>query len=357
MRNSARTRLRRATLIKLAAFVSVTSVLTVLISLQIQRFSFGGGYPLTADFDDVSGLRAGDQVKIAGTPVGRVGGIKVVAGRARVELTVDDGVRVPADSQATIRWRDALGRRVVYLVPGTAEKMIEPGARISVTRSAVNTDDLIEGLAPLTRSVDAAQVNKLLVSLARALEGNTGEVTALIENVDVLLATVASRRENIGLLLEDYATVTELVASRDKQIGQAIDNLVQLGDAFARNRTLVDNTLVELARLSRTSDAVLGENADQLGQVLDKLAVITGGVRRNTATVSQILTSAGPKLEHIFEASNDGRFMNVAVPCITLVAPPCPYPAELPGRPSVRKSSRIDSPPSFQRLIIGGEQP
>ncbi|MCD0449361.1 MCE family protein [Actinocorallia sp. API 0066] len=354
--SSPRARLRRRTLVKLAAFVTVTATLTVFLSLQIQRFDFSRGYPLTASFDDVSGLRAGDAVKIAGAPVGRVTSITVDQGKAIVGLRVHAGVRVPSDSQAVIRWRDALGRRVVYLVPGDATTMIRPGARVATTRSAVNTDDLVESLAPLTRSLDADQVNRLLVTLTETLEGNTGAVGDLIENVDVLLATVASRRKNIGKMIADYATVTELVASRDKQIGQAIDNLVALSDGFARNRALVDDTLVELARLARTSDAVLGQNADDLGRVLDRLAVITGGVRRNTATVSQILTDAGPKLEHVFAATEDGRFMKVAVPCITLVAPPCPYPVKLPG-PTVNGAGRLDSAPSFQRLILGGAQP
>ncbi|GAA3236143.1 MCE family protein [Actinocorallia longicatena] len=356
MRATSRTRLRRSTLIKLTVFVTVTTVLTTFISLQIQRFSFAGGYAVSATFDDVSGLRPGDQVKIAGAPVGRVDGIKVVAGRGRVDFTVNDGIKVPTDSQAVIRWRDSLGRRVVYLVPGSATTMIKSGTRLPTTRSAVNTDDLIEALAPLTRSLNVDQVNKLLVSLAQALEGNTGEVTGLIKNVDVLLTTVASRRKNIGLLLEDYATVTQMVASRDRQIGKAIDDLVSLGDAFSANRSLIDATLVELARLARTSDAVLGKNAAELGSVLDRLSVITGGVRRNVPTLSKILTDAGPKLEHIFATVDDGRFINVAVPCITLVAPPCPYPVKLPG-PTVHGAGRIASPPSYQQLILGGEGP
>ncbi|WP_460303764.1 MCE family protein [Actinocorallia aurea] len=353
-----RARLRRSTLLKMTAFVTVTSALTVFLSLQIQRFSLGDGYPITATFDDVSGLRAGDEVKIAGAPVGRVDGIKVVEGRAQVDLVVDEGVKVPADSQAVIRWKDAIGRRTVYLMPGDDGRMLGSGDSIETTRSAVNTDDLLEGLAPLARTLDAEQVNELLVSLAQALDGNGGEIGDLIENVDVLLAALAGRRENIGMLLADYATVTELVASRDKQIGQAIDDLVALSDGFARNRTLVDDTLVELARLANTSDSVLGQNADQLGQVLDRLAVITGGVRRNTGTVAKILTAAGPKLEHIFGAVNDGRFLNAAVPCITLVAPPCPYPVKLPGDTrATGASTSLDDGPAFRTLLLGGVQP
>lgn len=347
-----RARKRRSTLVRLMAFILVTGVLTVVIAVQIERVSFTGGYRLTATFEDASGLRAGDQVKIAGAPVGRVDDVTVVDGRARVALTVNDTVHVPDDSQAVIRWRDALGRRVIYLVPGTSGRRMRPGTHITSTRSAVNGDALINELAPLTRELNGDQVNRLLGSLAQALDGNAGNIGDLIKNVDVLSATIAGRRQSLDQMISDYAAVTSLVARRDKQIGQVIDNLVALSQAFTGNRALVDDTLVELARLARTSNDVLGENSVQLGQVLDKLAVITGGVRRNTATLAQVLQAAGPKLQHIFAAVGNGRFIDVAVPCVTLVAPPCPYPTKLPG--PVSTGGGVTTPSAFRRLLIGG---
>jgi phospholipid/cholesterol/gamma-HCH transport system substrate-binding protein len=346
---------RRSTLVKLAVFVVLTSLTTLFIGLQIERVSFTGGYPLSATFDDASGLRPGDEVKIAGAPVGRVDDIRVVSGRALIDFTVNDSVRVPADSEAVIHWRDALGRRVIYLVPGEAHEQMRSGAHITATRSAVNTDALIDQLAPLTRALNGDQVNELLVSLAQALDGNTGNLADLIKNVDTLSSTIGTRRKSIGGLLDDYAALTDVVSRRDKEIGKGIDNLVALSESFTGNRALVDDTLVQLSALARTSQDVLSENEGQLGQVLDKLAVITGGVRRNTGTLAKVLDAAGPKLQHIFDAVDDGRFINVAVPCITLVAPPCPYPTKLPG-PVAAGAGRVITPASFQRLLVGGDR-
>ncbi|MGI8329219.1 MCE family protein [Actinomadura scrupuli] len=348
----ARARLRRATLARLVVFLTVTGLLTAFIGIQIKRVSFTGGYHLSATFEDASGLRAGDQVKIAGAPVGRVDSVRVVDGRARVGFTVDDGVHVPADSQAAIRWRDALGRRVVYLMPGTSPDSMRPGTHITRTRSVVDSGELINDLAPLTRSLDADQVNQLLVSLSQALDGNADDLGDLIANVDTLSATIATRRRTLSRMLADYSTVTALIARRDKQIGQSVDNLVELSGAFTRNRALIDDTLVQLSLLARTSNDVLGKNSDQLGQVLARLAVLTGGVRRNTAVLAQVLREAGPKLQHIFAAVDNGRFIDVAVPCVTLVAPPCPYPTRLPG--SLEGSGPVTSGSALRRLMIGG---
>jgi phospholipid/cholesterol/gamma-HCH transport system substrate-binding protein len=350
--NNARGRARTGLLARLVLFVLVTGLLTAFIGLQIARVGVGGGWHLTATFDDVSGLTTGDQVKIAGAPVGRVDGIRVVDGRARVRMTVRESVRVPADSEAAVRWRDAMGRRVIYLIPGTSPERMRTGAHITRTRSVVDGGALLDQLAPLTRSVDPTKVNQVLVSLAQALDGNAGSIDRLIVDVDRLSSTIAARRARLGQMLKDYATVTSLIARRDKQIGVVVDDLVSLSKAFADNRRLIDETLVQLATTARTSDAVLSGNTRRLAEVISRLAAFSAGTNRNTGVVKSVLEGAGPKLQHIFAATDNGRYVEVAAPCISLAAPPCPYSTKLPGP---RESGRsIDSTDALKRLMVGG---
>ncbi|HEX2313404.1 MAG TPA: MCE family protein [Thermomonospora sp.] len=351
-RLSGQARTRAATLTKLGAFVLVTGLLTVFIGAQIARVDLSGGWRVTATFDDASGLVAGDEVKIAGAPVGRVDDVRVVNGRARVTLRVDDGIRVPDDSQAAIRWRDAMGRRVVYLVPGRSRTMLRPGAHLARTRSVVDGGALVDQLAPLTRSLDAEQTNQIMTSLAQALDGNAGSVDRLVGDIERLSAVLAERRRALKQMIDDYATVTEVVARRDRQIATAVDDLVTLSGAFADNRRLIDDTLVQLAAMARTADTVLARNSDELASVLTRLSTFTSGVRRNSGTLTQVLEDAGPKLRRVFAAIDNGEYMEVAAPCLTIAAPPCPYPTRLPGpREGV---GRVDTVPELQRLIVGG---
>ncbi|MFF5259988.1 MCE family protein [Actinomadura viridis] len=366
---SARDRARLALTARVAAFVTVTGVLTAFIGAQIARVGFEDGRPFSATFDDASGLAAGDQVKIAGTPVGRVEGLRVVDGRARVDFTVNASVTVPSDSEAAIRWRDAMGRRVVYLIPGTSTTPMRPGAHITRTRSVIDAGALIDQLAPLTRTVDPAQVNTVLVSLSQALDGNAGELDRLIVNVDRLSSTIAARRSTLKQMLADYATITRIIARRDRQIGRAIDDLVELSGAFADNRRLIDGALVELAAMARTSDKVLAGNARELAAVIARLSSFTASVRRNSGTVAEVMRSADPKLRRIFAAFDNGRYAEAAIPCLTLAAPPCPYPTRLPGARETAGAggtgraagpatgsgaTRMDSTGALRRLLVGG---
>lgn len=364
-KRSSRERARFATLAKLGGFIVVTGLLTALIALQIARVGLDDGYRLTATFDDASGLTPGDQVKIAGAPVGRVDEVAVVRGRAKVDFTVRHGVRIPSDSEAAIRWRDTIGRRVIYLIPGTSRTEMRAGTHITKTKSVVDVGELVNQLAPLTRTLNADQVNRLLGTLAQALDGNAQNVDRLIGNVDSLSSTIAARRQNLDRMLDDYATITGVIARRDRQIGAAVDDLVTLSDAFVDNRVLIDRAIVQLAQMSTTADQVIGRNGEQLGTVIDRLTVLTGGARRNTESIQQVLALTAPKMERLFNATNEGQFINLAVPCLTVTAPPCPYDTKLPGamkgtsdtgpqKTEVPGGGRIDSRTELRRLLVGG---
>ncbi|MEV4354758.1 MlaD family protein [Nonomuraea sp. NPDC049625] len=343
--------MRRAwTFARFAVFVGVCVALIAVIGVQIARVSTDAGYPLVAVFDDVSGLNEGDQVKIAGAPVGQVDTIKVVDGRAEVTMEVQQGITVPADTEAAIRWRNAVGQRVVYLLPGTAPGKLTPGARITRTSSVVDIGQLVSDLGPLTRSLDPDQINQLLTAAARSLKGNERNIPRLLDNVNAITTTVTERRKTIEQLLKDYATVTGVVARRDKQIEQLVDNLVTLSEAFADNRELIDESLVELSTTVHTSNEVLGKNADELGRLVDSLSGLTGGIRRHVNQIDRTVSTFQPLFARAYQTVDRGRYFITAVPCVALSAAPCPYGMQAP--PPLR-NTRVQSTKDLQKLLVG----
>ncbi|MCK2218082.1 MCE family protein [Actinomadura sp. ATCC 31491] len=347
---SAERRRRRWTFARFVLFIGLTVALIVLIGVQIAKVGGGGGYRIVATFDDVSGLTEGDQVKIAGAPVGRVDGIRVVDGRAEVTMEVQDAVRVPADSEAAIRWRNAIGQRVVYLLPGTAPGRLPPGGRIARTSSVVDIGQLVSDLGPLTRSLDADQINQLLTAAATALKGNERNLPRLLDNVDAITTTVAERRQTIERLLEDYATVSGVLARRDKQIEQLVDNLVTLTEAFADNRRLVDDALVQLSATVHTSDEVLGRNAGELGAFVENLKGLTGGVRRHVGEIDRTVSTLQPLFARAYSTVDRGHYFITAVPCLALGPSPCPYGMRTP--PPLR-NTRVQSADDLRKLMVG----
>jgi phospholipid/cholesterol/gamma-HCH transport system substrate-binding protein len=104
----------------------------------------GGGYQVVAEFDNISGLKPGASVEVAGVEVGRVESIQITHGdRAKLVFRMNTGLQVKDDAIASIRTKGIIGDKFVKLSPGSSDKVIPPGGRIRDTESAVEWEELI----------------------------------------------------------------------------------------------------------------------------------------------------------------------------------------------------------------------
>ncbi len=104
----------------------------------------GTGYKVYAKFDNISGLKSGAAVEVAGVDVGRVEAIKLTPGdRAQLALRLEPGLKLHDDAIASIRTKGIIGDKFVKLSPGSSGKLIPPGGKIRDTESAIDLEELI----------------------------------------------------------------------------------------------------------------------------------------------------------------------------------------------------------------------
>ncbi|MBO9357562.1 outer membrane lipid asymmetry maintenance protein MlaD [Bordetella petrii] len=129
-------------------FVLLGAAALVFLALRagnLSSFSFAPTYTLTANFDNIGGLKARAPVKSAGVVVGRVGNIsfddKVF--QAVVTLNLEESYQFPKDSSASILTSGLLGEQYVGLSAGSEEDNFADGGKIRYTQSAVVLEQLI----------------------------------------------------------------------------------------------------------------------------------------------------------------------------------------------------------------------
>jgi phospholipid/cholesterol/gamma-HCH transport system substrate-binding protein len=104
----------------------------------------GRGYRIFANFDNVSGLKSGAAVEVAGVEVGRVESIQLTSlFQARVGMRLQPGVKVHDDAIASIRTKGIIGDKFVKLSPGNSEKLVPAGGKIINTESSIDLEELI----------------------------------------------------------------------------------------------------------------------------------------------------------------------------------------------------------------------
>ncbi|MDQ2993912.1 MAG: outer membrane lipid asymmetry maintenance protein MlaD [Pseudomonadota bacterium] len=112
----------------------------------LTNISEKGFYHLTAEFDNVGGLKSRAPVRIAGVTIGRVDGIILddKSYRARVSLLIDkDNNKLPKDTAAHILTEGILGSNYVSLSPGFEEATLASGDMIATTHPALILENMI----------------------------------------------------------------------------------------------------------------------------------------------------------------------------------------------------------------------
>lgn len=100
------------------------------------------GYVLYASFDNVAGLKDGDNVEIAGVAVGKVLSISLKDYRARVEMHIDNGVKIDDEAIASVRMRGIIGDEYMAISPGSGNYLANGGV-VRQTESAFDLTTLI----------------------------------------------------------------------------------------------------------------------------------------------------------------------------------------------------------------------
>jgi phospholipid/cholesterol/gamma-HCH transport system substrate-binding protein len=105
---------------------------------------FSRGWEATADFDNISGLKVGAPVEVAGVDVGRVEKVTITPdNRARLWLKLSPELVLKQDTIASIRTKGIIGDKFVKLSMGNSDKTIPPGGKIHDTESALELEELV----------------------------------------------------------------------------------------------------------------------------------------------------------------------------------------------------------------------
>ena len=137
----------RRSVTEIAAGAAVLAVAVLFLSYALSNSGKTGlgGYTLRASFDNVGGISAGADVRVAGLKVGSVTGLSIdpKSYQAVATFTVQSDIKLPDDSSAVIASGSLLGSSFISLSPGGDEKILGNGGVITVTQSAVNLEDLL----------------------------------------------------------------------------------------------------------------------------------------------------------------------------------------------------------------------
>lgn len=139
----------RKTEILVGLFIAIGLGALFMLAMKVSNlniYNSGDGYEITANFDDISGLKVKSAVTMAGVRIGRVSDITFDAKtfeavvKIRIESQYD---ALPKDTSASIYTAGLLGEKYVGLEPGGDEQNLQDKDKLKLTQSSLILEKLI----------------------------------------------------------------------------------------------------------------------------------------------------------------------------------------------------------------------
>ncbi len=115
---------------------------------EVPWVSNAGTYQLRAEFDNISGVKSGADVQVAGVKVGSVTKLELSDDfYAMVTMKLDRKIQVPVDSIASVKSQGIIGDKFIQITLGGDEEIFSDDGVITDTESAVDLESLISKFA------------------------------------------------------------------------------------------------------------------------------------------------------------------------------------------------------------------
>ncbi|WP_191256104.1 MCE family protein [Amycolatopsis oliviviridis] len=297
--------------VKLALAGLTTMALGMAAALNADALPvIGGGTTYSAEFSDAGGLRADNDVRIAGVKVGKVSEIDLEGDRVLVSFRVKDAWVGDATS-ASIQIKNVLGQKYLALDP-RGEAILDPGDAIPLRRTTAPYD-VLEAFRDLSKTVDAVDVDQLAKSfdaISATFADTPADVRAALDGISKLSGTIASRDRQLRTLVANTRQVSQTLVDRDTEAQRLVQDGNALLRAISTRQQAIKDLLDGSKRLATALDGIIADNDGQLAPVLEQLDRLTSMLQRNQDSLAKGIAAFAPAIRVLTNVAGNGRWID-----------------------------------------------
>ena len=288
------------TAVRLALFLTVCALALGIVMIVFAQTRFAGGArAYTAQFADVSGLREGNMVRVAGVEVGKVTSIAVNDdATVRVEFTADPAAVLTGGTRAEVRYDDLIGGRFMALVQGPGPTtVLEPGQTIPIerTRPALDLDSVTGGFRPLFRALEPDQINDLSGQLIDVVQGEGPTIASFLSRAAAVSNTLADRDVLIGQVVDNLNVLLGTLGGQSDQLDKAVTSLSDLVHGLAERRTDITNAVAYTNAAAGTVADLLARAQEPAAKAITQTGRVTDAILADREYLDNMLETLPEK--------------------------------------------------------------
>ena len=280
-------------------------------------------YDIQAEFADAAGLKADNQVRVAGIKVGTVGSVELAGDRVLVTLEIENGIQIPDDAFAEIKLATILGTKFVDIDAKGGAPYLESGDLIPLERTAIPYEIYQasnQGTAVL-EDLDGPALNAMLEQLSKLVRVAREEVGIALSGLNELGMGLSDRQDDLRSLLANASELTDVLADEGQELNQVISASDEVLASLAAQREEIQGLLESTKLMSGELASLLRDNRGNIDSILTKLHRALVVLDRNVKHLDVAFEYAGASSRYFGSVLQQGRWADIA-PC-TIFAGPC----------------------------------
>ncbi|MGW0044848.1 MCE family protein [Rhodococcus sp. NPDC003348] len=266
-----------------------------------------GSWSVVIEMPDVTTISPNSPVMVGDVTVGSISAIETADWHAKVTVSLDGSVQLPANATARIGQTSLLGSKHIALAPPTdvpPEGTLADGSVIPLERAGVypTTEEALTALSVVLNGGGLAQVQTITTELNKALDGRQDSARNLLSQMDTLADTLDRQRGAMVTTMANLDGFAGEIASQRDVLGRALDTLDPAMKVLSDQRAELTSALGSVGRFGDVGTELVNRTRDDLKANLAALE----------PTFAQI-AAAGPDL-----INNLGSLSTFPFPQVTL---------------------------------------
>lgn len=268
------------TVVGLFVVASLAALLFMVLIIAQQEGLWQNYIEYKAVFKNISGLKRGSEVRLAGVTVGTVKSATVRSdGKILVTFEIlekyKDQIRL--DTQATIGMIGLLGDRSLDLTPGSSKEALVPPGGLVVAVEPLDLQELLARAGPSLENAQKFMAN--LVTITDNLAKPQGDFNQAIANIKETFQAISQGKGTLGKLVNDpvlYKEATQTIAGVRKVTDSLSDPKGALGTmlhdpAFKAELQQTLKDINDLAANLRKGSVPVAEAAARLPDIVKRV--------------------------------------------------------------------------------------
>jgi phospholipid/cholesterol/gamma-HCH transport system substrate-binding protein len=306
---------KNATLVKVGIFTAVMLLVAASLVVVFGEFRFASGNTYHANFSTASRLKTGQDVRIAGVPVGSVSEIKLAPDNTvDVTFDVNNRYQLYTSTRAAIRYENLVGDRYLEITAGPGDlRKLPAGGTISRnnTQPALDLDALLGGLQPVLKGLDGNKINEVSNAVIELLQGQGGALSQMLSSTSSFTTDLAARDQLIGDVITNLNTVLKTVDEKGAKFDTSVDQLQQLISGLAQGSDPIAGAIPPLASASTDLTEMLANGRRPVQGVIENLRPLATKLDERKKDVNAVIEPLAENYLRLNALGAYGSFFNI----------------------------------------------